>query len=236
MMFSKINTPSLKEACVQTLLTKIISGELQPGDRLPPERELAEALGVSRSSVNQSILELESMGFLKIRSRKGTMVCDYRKRPTPQSLAALMNYGSVEMDQSIFYDLMATRLLVEKECARLACKNAYESTLDEMQTLIDALEQAPEDPTDILYEFHYHLTQASGNSVYSMIFRGFEPMLRTLTRQHFSVKGADLTESVRLHRALLNAIRQGDEALAQERLCEILSQGVSALEQRYETK
>lgn len=233
MLFSKINTPSLKESCVQTLLTKIISGELQPGDKLPPERELAQMLGVSRSSVNQSILELESMGFLKIQSRKGTVVCDYRKRPTPQSLAALMNYGSVEMDRSIFNDLMATRLLVERECARLACKNIYDGTLDEMQALADALEQSPADPADILYDFHYHLTQASGNSVYSMIFRGFEPMLRTLLRQHYSVREADLAESARLHRALLDAIRQGDEQLAQQRLCDILSQGVSVLEQRY---
>ncbi|MDD4076146.1 MAG: FCD domain-containing protein [Eubacteriales bacterium] len=236
MLFTKIETPSLKETCVQTLLAKIISGELQPGDRLPPERDLAQMLCVSRSIVNQSVLELESMGFLKIQPRRGTTVCDYRKRPTPQSLAALMSYGGVDMEHAIFEDLMATRLLVERECARLACKNIFPETLAKMQTLADALEQAPDDPTDILYQFHYHLTQASGNSVYSMIFRGFEPVLCALMRQHYSEKGADLAESARLHRALLQAIHEGNEAQAEAQLTAILSQGVSVLERRYDTR
>ena len=63
--FGKISAPSLKEICVQEILTKILSGELKPGDRLPPERELAEAMGISRSSVNHGIMELENMGFLE---------------------------------------------------------------------------------------------------------------------------------------------------------------------------
>ena len=62
--FGKISTPSLKEVCVQAILTKILSGELKPGDKLPAERDMAEAMGVSRSSVNHGIVELEAMGFL----------------------------------------------------------------------------------------------------------------------------------------------------------------------------
>lgn len=211
---------------------KILSGELKPGDHLPPERELAAMLGVSRSSVNQSLLELESMGFLSIRPRRGTVVCDYRKCPTPQSLAALMRYDSAELDRSIFSDMMDFRLLIETECARLACANIYENTFAEMTACVDVLEQGG-DPSDALYQFHYRLTQASGNGVYSMLFRAFEPVIRALISQHYSVEADDVCASVQLHRQLLSAIHAKDELRAIHLVREILSQGIAVLEKRY---
>jgi len=232
--FGKISAPSLKEICVRTILTKILSGELKPGERLPAERELAEAMGISRSSVNHGIMELENMGFLTITPRRGTVVSDYRTHPTPQSLAAVMRYSSVELEQSLFSDLMATRLLIEGESARLACTNIYDTTLQKMQKLVDALAQEPEDPTELLYRFHYLLTAASGNSIYSMIYRGFEAVLCTLIRQHYSMRGEDIKESARLHQQLLDAITQKNEQAAKELACRIITQGITVLQGRYE--
>lgn len=233
-VFGKINSPSLIETCVQEILTKILSGDLKPGDRLPAERDMAEAMGISRSSVNHGIMELKNMGFLTITPRRGTIVNDYRSRPTPQSLAAVMRYGSVEMDRSLFSDLMATRLLIEGESARLACTNIYDTTLEKMQKLVDQLAEEPEDPTELLYRFHYLLTAASGNSIYSMIYRGFESVLRTLIRQHYSVRAEDIRESARMHQQLLDAIVQKNETVAQQLARKILTQGISALEKRYD--
>lgn len=59
---------NLKGDFVQMMQAKILSGELKPGDRLPPERELALQVGISRGSVNQGILDLERMGFLDRKS------------------------------------------------------------------------------------------------------------------------------------------------------------------------
>lgn len=231
-VFSKLNTPTLKETCTQALLSRILSGELKTGEKLPSERELAEMLGISRSIVNQSLLELESRGFVEIQPRRGTIVCDYRKHPTPQSLAALMTYGSVKLDHPIFSDMMAFRLLIETECARLACFNIYAATLSEMTADIDALEKGA-DPEECIYSFHYRLTQASGNSVYSMLFRGFEPALRALIAQHYHVRTEDIKESVHLHRSLLTAIESKEEQRAIQLVREILTQGISVLEESY---
>ena len=232
--FGKISVPSLKEICVQEILTKILAGELKPGDRLPPERELAEAMGISRSSVNHGIMELETMGFLSITPRRGTIVNDYRRHPTPQSLAAVMRYSSARMEQSLFSDLMATRLLIEVESARLACTNIYDTTLEKMRRLVDELAQEPEDPTELLYRFHYLLTAASGNSVYSMIYRGFETVLCTSIRQHYSMRSQDIRESAQLHGQLLDAIIRKDEKAAQELARRILTQGITVLQERYD--
>ena len=231
--FGKISAPSLKEICVQERLAKILSGELKPGDRLPPERELAEVMGISRSSVNHGIMELETMGFLSITPRRGTVVNDYRRRPTPQSLAAVMRYSSAEMEESLFSDLMATRLLIEVESARLACHNFYDTTVEKMRKLVEELAQEPEDPTEILYRFHYLLTAASGNSVYSMIYRGFETVLCTLIRQHYSMRSEDIKESAQLHGQLLDAILRKDEQAAQDLARQILTQGITVLQGRY---
>lgn len=232
--FGKINAPSLKEICVQEILSRILSGELKPGDRLPAERELAEAMGISRSSVNHGIMELENMGFLTITPRRGTIVNDYRTHPTPQSLAAVMRYSSVEMEQSLFSDLMATRLLIEGESARLACTHIYDTTLEKMQKLVEELAQEPEDPTDIIYRFHYLLTAASGNTIYSMIYRGFETVLCTLIRQHYSMRSEDIKETAQLHGALLDAIIRKDEVAAQDLARQILTQGITVLQERYD--
>ncbi len=231
--FDKISAPSLKETCVQAILTKILSGDLKPGDKLPAERDLAEAMGVSRSSLNHGIVELEAMGFLTVEPRRGTVVNDYRRYPTPQSLAAVMRYSSVEMDQALFADLMATRVLIESECARLACRHIYESSLEKMQRMVDQLAAEPADPTEILYQFHYQLIQASGNTIYSMIYRGFETLLRNLIRQHYNMRAEDIRESARLHQQLLDAIAGKDEDGAEDVARRILTQGSRALEEKY---
>ena len=232
--FEKISAPSLKDVCVQAILEKILSGELKPGTRLPAERDLAEAMGISRSSIHHGILELESMGFLTITPRRGTVVNDSRRHPTPQSLAAVMRYSSVELEQALFSDLMATRLLIEGESAKLACENIYDTTLEEMERLVEALYAEPEDPTDILYRFHYLLTAASGNTIYAMIYRGFESVLCTLIRQHYSVRAQDIRESARLHRQLLEAIRRKDAMEAEALACKIITQGITVLRERYD--
>lgn len=59
------NTQNLKEQFINTMKERILSGMYQPKDRIPPERTLSEELGISRGSVNQGMLDLERMGFVK---------------------------------------------------------------------------------------------------------------------------------------------------------------------------
>ena len=145
-----------------------------------------------------------------------------------------MRYSSAQMEQSLFSDLMNTRLLIEVECARLACTNIYDTTLAKMQKLVDELAREPEDPTEILYRFHYLLTAASGNSVYAMIYRGFETVLCTLIRQHYSMRSEDIKDTALLHGRLLDAIIQKNEQAAQELAKQILAQGITALQECYD--
>lgn len=233
-LYDKPNGESLGDSVLHRLQKKIISGELRSGDWLPPEREMAGQMGISRGSLHQAILALEYQGFVSIIPRKGTVVCDYRKHPTPQSLAVIMSYSSTELDKSIFADMMDYRIWMERECARLACTNIYESTLFEMSTIASSLCGVESDVVDLIFRFHYLLTQASGNSIFSMIFRGFEPAVRGLTQQSFEIMGTDLKETAQLMKELVKCIENKDEKAAENTVVRLLSHGIDQLKSRYQ--
>ncbi len=232
--FQKIQSSALIESVEQQLMAKIFSGELKPGDRLPTERELAEQFDISRSSVHQAIMALESQGLLSVRPRHGILINDFRKNPTPQSLETLMSYSSLELEYSLFSDMMDTRVWLETECARRACTHIYDSTLQEMKAMVEQMEQDNADLTDLIYRFHHKLTVASGNSMYSMIFRAFEPVLRNMIHYHYSVRGNDLTTATQMRRRLLDAIEAKEEETAAALVKQIITQGIDALEMRYQ--
>lgn len=232
-MSSTKKTDSVADKAAKELLSKILSGELKAGLHLPTEREMAEQMGISRASLHQALLQLELQGFVSIIPRHGTVVKDFRKQPTPQSLEALMSSDSLELDRSLFDDMMDTRLWLESECARRACTHIYNSTLSEMRELVQDMQKAEADVTDTVYRFHYRLTQASGNSLYSMIFRGFEPVLRNMIHHHYCVRAEDIKNSAAMCAKLLDYIEASNEEKAADCVCEIIRQGITVLEERY---
>ena len=92
MEFTRLSAPSLKDLFVQQLQGKILSGELPVGTQLPPERELARQMQVSRAVVNGGLAELAGQGFLEVRPRQGTCVADYRREGNLSTLIAIMEF------------------------------------------------------------------------------------------------------------------------------------------------
>ena len=112
-LYENNSAQSISSAFLQELHKQIFSGELHAGDWLPPERDMAEQMGISRGSLHQAILALSHQGFVSIIPRRGTVVNDYRKNPTPQSLSVIMSYDSAELEHSIFADMMDFRVWLE---------------------------------------------------------------------------------------------------------------------------
>ena len=213
----------LKKSFVDEMQSRILSGQLKPGDRLPPERELAEELGISRGSGIQGILDLERMGFLRVVPRKGTFVADYIKNATPLTIAAIMNYDSTLYDAELFRGFMEFRILVERECVRLAClhmDDASRRMLDELTERIYAAEG--EELTEALYRFHYSVTQLSGNPAYAIVFQSFGLVLRNMIEAHYSDR-RELEKCLPLYGRLADAMRKGNAEKADEYLLRILS-------------
>jgi GntR family transcriptional regulator, transcriptional repressor for pyruvate dehydrogenase complex len=228
--FHRLANTSLKEQVVRELERSILSGDLQPGDRLPPERELAEALGISRSLVNLAILELESRGFVRIVPRRGTFVNDYMTQGTPQMLLSLMDFDSDKMDWTLFGNMMDTRRLLECECTRLAIRHATEEDLGRMREALRVMErcESPERFVDGNFRLHHALTIASGNAIYAMIFNSFGKALHFFIGQFFSTEERR-SESVLSHRALLETLVRRDETAAMDAIRRTLDTGITGL-------
>lgn len=228
--FSRLANVSLKERAVRELENKILSGELKPGDRLPPERDLAQAMGVSRSLINLCILELESKGFVRIVARQGTFVNDYKKQGTPQILLSLMNYDSQNMDRALFESMMDTRRLIEYECARLAIKNASEDDLRLIEEALGVMERSnsPDSFVEGNFSFHHALTSASDNILYAMIFNSFGRVIRFLIKLYFTSEERRQS-SITQHRELIGALFARDEDAAFGALKRTLDTGITAL-------
>jgi len=216
------NGRNLKNGFIEIIQEKILSGELKPGDKLPPERELAQQLGISRGSVNQGILDLERMGFLRVVPRKGTFVTEYLSKGTPETLAAIMSYDSTLIDAALFRDFMDMRILIERECVRLACLRINTNSRHQIDERITRVFSATrEELADALYEFHRCITRISGNAAYVMIFQSFEKMLRNLLEAHYSNE-AELKKCLPMYDRLASAISQGDASSADAFILKIL--------------
>lgn len=228
--FAKLQPESVRRQVARAIENKIFSGELAIGERLPPERELSEALGVSRSLVNLAVLDLESMGFLRIVPRQGTFVADYKTQCTPQMLLSLMTRETEHTGAELFRGMMETRRLLEGECARLAAANAGADDLARLEAALADM-RASSDPTAFSaanFRFHRALMAASGNIVYAMIFQSFEQVVLYYVKSHFTTSER-MERSCAQHARLLEALAARDGARAQEEVQRIMDEGIDNL-------
>jgi len=220
---------TLKQSFTRSIQSMILSGELKPGDKLLPERELAEKAGISRGSVNQSLLDLERMGFIRIVPRKGAFVADYMASSSADTLAAIMSYDSALVDPNLFCDLMAMRTLIERESVRLACGRVSAADIRLLNEAVNRIYSAESaDFSQVLYQFHYQLTVLSGNRAFAMLFRSFEKMLRRLMEVHYK-NPEEIRRALPLYVELVGAISRGDAAAADELISAILGAATAYL-------
>lgn len=193
----------------------IASGEFAPGKRLPPERHLAQMLGVSRPSVREALIALEIAGLVDVRVGSGIYVRDAAS-PAPAVTAS----AAPEVPDPGPFELLRARRLIEGETAALAAKSSKEQDLDAINESIAWMVQenernAPTQEGD--REFHIRIAEASGNSALAVVVRGlwdqrYRPMY-TKIEQHFSTP-ALRAQSLSDHVAIFEAIEKKDARAA----------------------
>ena len=127
MEFQKISSPSLRELFVEQLQHMILSGKLKIGEKLPPERQLAEMMQVSRAVVNGGITDLEKMGFLVVKPRSGTYVADYRRKGTINTLLSIMKYNGGRIRNEEIRSIFEVRIALDTLAARLCIDRITDS-------------------------------------------------------------------------------------------------------------
>lgn len=220
----------LKKNFVDEILSRILSGKLCPGDRLPAERDLALEMGLSRTSVNQGILDLERLGFLRVVPRRGIYVADYINDATALTVSAVMQYDSTMISPKLFRDFLGLRILVERECVRLACEKIDDEAREKLQKALARLRnETGEALPDAIYEFHRLLTLLSGNGAYSIAFCSFESVIRNMTGARYK-DSDEFLKSLPLYEGLADALCRGVAAEADACLQELLNRSSGYLD------
>lgn len=203
MAFSKIRQPKLSDIIENKLESLIIEGTLRPGEKLLPERELALKFGVSRPSVREAIMRLESRGLLFRRHGGGTFVRDELWHGVRDPMLEILATHAESR-----FDLLETRHALEGVAAYYAALRGTDADLERIGQYHILIEQAQacgdldaEAATVINYQIA--VTEAAHNVVLLHLLRAIEPILAKNVRENFALlySRRDMLVQVSRHRA-----------------------------------
>jgi GntR family transcriptional repressor for pyruvate dehydrogenase complex len=205
MPFQSIEPRRLYRQIAEQIRGLVRSGEYLPGARLPPERDLARQLGVSRPSVREALIALEVEGLVEVRIGSGI----YVQGPTPK--------GNGEEPPAVHaaagpFELLRARYVIESECAALAAKSAKKAQVGAMEEALDAMQEefdADRQPLAGDRLFHVRVAEATGNgalvAVVNMLWEERTGPLYQQLEHHYDSPGL-WTAAMAEHRAIVRAI------------------------------
>ena len=203
----------------------IENGSLKPGDQIPPEREFAHALKISRASLRAGIGHLAAIGVLKIKHGVGTFIANGPPDLGQESLSFIRALHGFQT-----WQLFEARILLENGLAALAAergKQEHHATLAEEVAEMFASVDRPNEYLihDVL--FHRTIAQASGHPILAAIMETITSSMYDARRKTVE-RAIDLRESAEMHRAIYRAIRARKPAEARQLMEEHLRKAQSA--------
>lgn len=212
--FQPIQKTSVKDQTMAQLKHYIASGRIAPGERLPSERALAEALGVGRYSVREALKVLEAVGVVESRVGEGTFISDQPGARIGEIIGfSLGHQGGTIME------ILDARKIIEIEAARAAAERATEEDLERMAAELDRMQAAADDFRAYLIadmNFHRHIGEASHNGIVARVVNNLIDLLEEVLKETRTDALPTQAESDRdLHHAVYKAIaqRQPDQAV-----------------------
>lgn len=221
MPIQSIEPRRLYRQIADQIRTLIRAGEFSAGARLPPERDLARQLGVSRPSVREALIALEVEGLVEVRIGSGIYVLD-----------AMRNGGGNAEHQALAgpFELLRARWVVEGECAALAAKSARKAQIAAIDESLELMQKEMEGDTPAVNAdrlFHLRVAEGTGNSALVQVVRMLwedraGPLYKQLEHHYDSPElwDAALAE----HRAVVKAIAAREPAAARAAMQRHLNQ------------
>lgn len=198
---------SIAELVVRRILDMVKAGVLKPGDPLPPERELAQSLNVSRPSVREAMRGLTVLGVVRTRQGGGAYVSELDAEAL---LGPIQFFISLE-DMNI-RELYDARSLIESDVARRAAERMDAETLEQLEALLAEQQTMLGDVSGFRasdYAFHELIWTASGNAFLKRISESLN-VLGLEFRKRASETSGVLEQSIKDHRRLLDALEARD--------------------------
>lgn len=219
MTFHRIEHIKISDAITRQIEELILEGVLRPGDKLPPERELARTMDVSRPSLRDALTDLEKRGLVVARQGGGTFVADVMGSVFADPIVDL--FGTHEKATA---DYLEYRLEIEAIAARLAAERATDADKKILSRIFDAMLSAhernePEEEARLDVELHTAIVDASHNIVLIQSLRSVYGLLRAgvFENRRKLYESAGARDSLLAqHRALFESIMSGDAESAEK--------------------
>jgi GntR family transcriptional repressor for pyruvate dehydrogenase complex len=192
------------------------SRRLQPGDRLPSERDLAERLGVGRNAVREALTTLVTLRIVESRPNSGIYLRHIARESSFEAMVMLADMGTAPTPTEVA-ETMEVRAHLETLSVRLACERRNELDLDKLADILDRTDTviaANGNIAAVDTEFHIALVDATHNSVLVRVLHAFY-MFTARRREILFEDRLQAKASVREHRKLVGLIRDRDTAKAE---------------------
>ena len=208
LVFEPIRQRRAFEEICERIRDQLAAGALKPGDKLPPERELAKQLGVGRSALREALRSLEFAGIVRL--QKGVKGGAFIRQGDPggmrQVVEDMMNLGSITLDE-----LTEARLYIQDVVVRLACERATEADLEAIRRNIDKTEEMTRtgrflERVECSREFYRLLAAATHNQVVSMIVESLTDILMKFIRVRVKAGGKSQPRLVETRRQFLKTL------------------------------
>ena len=213
--FDAIPVTRLHGVVVKALEERILSGDIEPGSMLPPEKELAEQLGVGRRAVREALRVLQNKGLVDIRMGVGTIVL--RNDMDSYLDALLVNMSSyLQSNRGELEHVLEVREVIEGYALRRLIETRNDPVIASLRANIDLQRKAHRDADPEEYNrhhvaFHRLIVDSIGNPIISMVY----DQVRRLVSERMRVVGRSLDQegkSIAEHGAIVDAVAAGDAA------------------------
>ncbi len=213
-MLEPIRHTTLREEAAEQIRALIFDGQLQPGDRLPSERDLVVKLAVSRTSIREALRSLENRGLLEVKPGEGAFVRELPLETVIDPLAGTL------LNRRSLLELLEVRRILEPGIAALAAQRVQAGDIDEMKRILAEIEQRLgnrryDDAAKSIISFHKVITRATGNSLVQRLMDTISGLLSASIRETLRIRGRP-GRSLKSHRLILAAIESKDPVAARE--------------------
>ncbi|RKR75055.1 FadR/GntR family transcriptional regulator [Frondihabitans australicus] len=202
---------ALTDDAIIRIQQMIVSGELKPGQRLPPEKELSEALGLSRNSLREAVKALELVRVLDVRRGDGTYVTSLE----PALLLEAVAFVADMHDGRSLVEMFAVRRILEPAAAALASAKLTDDDLAELRAMLSESDDdtGVEDLVAHDIEFHQRIARASGNAYLSGLLDALNSRTVRARIWRGLSEGGSVRRTLDEHRRILDALEARDPQL-----------------------
>lgn len=212
--YRAVKTSRLYEQILQQLEDSIVKGQLKPGDQLPPERDLAQRFGVSRTAVREAVKALREKGLVEAYTGRGTFVTNGTSQAIRQSLDLMTKISPLDG----LAHLAELRRILEPEIASLAAPRIDQQLVATMREAVAVMDRNLHDRDSYIeadLDFHLALAEAAENPLILALIDSIVGLLREQRSRIFNVDGGPERGQFH-HKKILQAIEQRDANAARE--------------------